>query len=263
MRAGDRVCVILSGGNVGGRAAGRAARRGRAAPGAGLTAAHGWTARASLRRRPNRRRRPHRACRGSSTARRSSARCCPPPSLLAQLAAARPRVPEAVLGIPSGSGRWSAARWTSCSGATRACACRRSTSASSSCSRSRRWWRSSGSQALTGVPLFDPFAPPTPVDNWIALAAVPAVLGYLVASIEARTLSTAVVGGGWRGGRCACRSRSPSRGGGSGAMLAAQCGGLDPDPRHRDDRDPGGRRGPARGRADRAHRRRDQPRSRA
>ena len=48
-------------------------------------------------------------------------------------------------------------------------------------------------------PLFDPLAPPTPVDGWIALAAVPAVLGYLVASVEARTLSTAVVGGRMEG----------------------------------------------------------------
>ena len=49
------------------------------------------------------------------------------------------------------------------------------------------------------MPLFDPLAPPTPVDGWIALAAVPAVLGYLVASVEARTLSTAVVGGRMEG----------------------------------------------------------------
>lgn len=52
-----------------------------------------------------------------------------------------------------------------------------------------------GLQALSGVPLFDPFAPPTPVDGWIALAALPALLGYLVASVESRTLATAVVAG--------------------------------------------------------------------
>ena len=54
-------------------------------------------------------------------------------------------------------------------------------------------------QAVSGYPLFDPEAPPTPVDGWIALAALPAVIGYMVASVEARTLATAVVGGRMEG----------------------------------------------------------------
>jgi hypothetical protein len=56
-----------------------------------------------------------------------------------------------------------------------------------------------GLQAASGYPLFDPEAPPTPVDGWIALAALPAVIGYMVASVEARTLATAVVGGRMEG----------------------------------------------------------------
>ncbi len=56
-----------------------------------------------------------------------------------------------------------------------------------------------GLQAASGYPLFDPSAPPTPVDGWIALASLPAVIGYAVASVEARTLATAVVGGRMEG----------------------------------------------------------------
>ena len=56
-----------------------------------------------------------------------------------------------------------------------------------------------GLQAASGHPLFDPESPPTPVDGWIALAAIPAILGYAVASVEARTLATAVVGGRMEG----------------------------------------------------------------
>jgi hypothetical protein len=52
-----------------------------------------------------------------------------------------------------------------------------------------------GLQALSGAPLLDPLAPPTPVDGWIALASLSGFLGYLAASVEARTLATAVVAG--------------------------------------------------------------------
>lgn len=51
-----------------------------------------------------------------------------------------------------------------------------------------------GMQAALGNPLLDVEAPPTPLDPWIALAALPAILGYLVASVESRTLATAVIG---------------------------------------------------------------------
>ena len=51
-----------------------------------------------------------------------------------------------------------------------------------------------GMQAALGNPLLDAAAAPTPLDPWIALAALPAFLGYLVASVESRTLATAVTG---------------------------------------------------------------------
>ena len=58
-----------------------------------------------------------------------------------------------------------------------------------------------GMQVALGNPLLeaDPFPTPTPLDPWIALAALPAILGYLVASIESRTLATAVTAGRMEG----------------------------------------------------------------
>jgi hypothetical protein len=123
----------------------------------------------------------------------------PPPSLLSQVAAAQPRVPEAVLDIPTGIrpmvGRSMDLLFRGDSGL-----------------RLPSFYIGLivlltlaplaaivALQALTGEQLFDPFATPTPVESWIGLAAIPAVLGYLVASIEARTLSTAVVGGRMEG----------------------------------------------------------------
>ena len=50
-----------------------------------------------------------------------------------------------------------------------------------------------GIQVALGNPLLEVDAPKsTPLDPWIALAALPAILGYLVASVESRTLATAV-----------------------------------------------------------------------
>ena len=123
----------------------------------------------------------------------------PPPSLLALVAATQPRVPEAVLDIPTGIrpmiGRSMDLLFRGDSGL-----------------REPSFYVGVivlltlapfaaivALQVLTGGPVFDPLAPPTPVDGWIALAAVPAVLGYLVASVEARTLSTAVIGGRMEG----------------------------------------------------------------
>lgn len=49
-----------------------------------------------------------------------------------------------------------------------------------------------GMLVALGNPLLEADVAPTPLDPWIALAALPAILGYLVASVESRTLATAV-----------------------------------------------------------------------
>jgi hypothetical protein len=49
-----------------------------------------------------------------------------------------------------------------------------------------------GMQVALGNALLEVDVAPTPLDPWIALAALPAILGYLVASVESRTLATAV-----------------------------------------------------------------------
>ena len=88
-----------------------------------------------------------------------------------------------------------------------------------------------GLQALSGARCSIPFAPPTPVDGWIALAALPAVMGYLVASVEARTLSTAVVGGRMEGRPLTLPQSVSVARRRFWRMLAAQARDLDPDPR--------------------------------